>query len=127
MGLKEKQALAGLDFSSAEKDIAKYTGKSLKIEVKADTVMDDIDAIYGFGQMAAQRVANAIAKVCYNDIGKEAFNEKKVSSILIVNSKEAGAKKVVFSGNVLELHGSWGVGKDILGENEVKEAIENQL
>jgi hypothetical protein len=127
MGLKEKQALAGLDFGWAEKRIAEYTGKSVKIETKADTVMDDIEAIYLLDQKGAVAISNAIAKVCYNDIGKEAFNEKKVASILLLNSKEKSVKKVAFNGGVLELHGSWGVGNDYLSESEIKEAIENQL
>jgi len=127
VGLKEKQAFADLNFGWAEKRIAEATGRQVKIEAKADTFMDDIDAIYLVDQKGAVSVSNAIAKVCYNDIGKEAFNEKKVSSVLLVNSKDKGAKKVAFNGPVLELHGSWGVGSDYLGENEIKEAIENQL
>jgi hypothetical protein len=127
MGLKEKQALAGLDFGWAEKRILECTGKAVKIEAKADTFLDDIDAIFLIDQKGAVAVANAIAKVCYNDIGKEAFNEKKVSSVLLVNAKEKGAKKLAFNGPVLELHGSWGVGSDYLAEGEIKEAVENQL
>jgi len=127
MGLKEKQALAGLDFGWAEKRIAEYTGKAFKIEVKADTFLDDIDAIFLVDQKGAVAVSNAIAKVCYNDIGKDAFNDKKAASVLLVNSKEKGAKKLSFSSGVLELHGAWGVGSDYLDESEIKEAIENQL
>ena len=112
MGLKEKQALAGLDFGWAEKRIAEYTGKAFKIEVKADTFLDDIDAIFLVDQKGAVAVSNAIAKVCYNDIGKDAFNDKKAASVLLVNSKEKGAKKLSFSSGVLELHGAWGVGSD---------------
>ena len=127
MGLKEKQALAGLDFGWAEKRIAEYTGVTTRISVQPETVADDLDAIFMLDTKGAVSVANAIAKVCYNAIGKEAFGEKKVVSILLINHKEAGVKKVVIQAGALELHGSWGAASDYLSEDEIKDAIENQL
>lgn len=127
MGLKEKQALANVDFGWSEKRILEHVGQSLKIEVQADTVMNDLDAIYMLDNQGAVYLANAIAKVCHNQIGKDAFNDKKVKKILLINYMEAAKKKVAFNGETLELHGAWGTANDYLREAEIQSAIEDQL
>jgi hypothetical protein len=127
MGLKEKQAMAALDFGWSERSLKSATGKDMKIELDAPTFNDDMDAIMYADQKGAMTAANGISKVCYNDIGIEAFNGLNVSKVKLVNHKEAGAKKVAINGEVLELHGTWGANSDFFSEGEVKEQIENML
>jgi len=127
MGLKEKQALAGLDVSWSEKSLKSSTGKDIKIELDAATFNDDMDAIMLVDQKGAMAAANGVSKLCYNDIGKEAFNELKVFIVKLINHKEEGAKKIVIADGVMELHGTWGDKNDYLSESEIKEALENML
>jgi hypothetical protein len=127
MGLKEKQAIANLDFGWSEKSLKSATGNDIKIELDAATFNDDIDAIMYADQKGAMAAANGISKVCHNDIGKEAFNGLKVGKVKLVNHKEAGAKKVAVNSGVLELHGTWGANSDYFSEGEVRDQIENML
>ena len=85
MGLKEKQAIANLDFGWSQKRLKDATGKDIKIEVDAESFSNDIDAILYADSRGAEKVANGIAKVTHNDIGKDAFNDKKVSTIVLKN------------------------------------------
>ncbi|MBS1505211.1 MAG: hypothetical protein JSS79_01085 [Bacteroidetes bacterium] len=126
MGLKEKQAMAGLDFGWSERRIKEYTGKDVKIELAADTFSNDMDAILFADSRGAERMANGIAKVCYNDIGKDAFNEKKVEKVVLKN-QAAGSRSITFDGTKLVMACAFTSSDDSFSENEVQELIENQL
>jgi hypothetical protein len=126
MGLKEKQAMANLDFGWAEKRIAENTGVNTKIELDVNSFSNDLDAIYNADQRGAVATANGIAKVCYNDIGKEAFNEKKVNKVVLLN-QPAGSRSVKFEGTSLILACAFASSDDYFSESEIQEAIENQL
>ena len=125
MGLKEKQAIANLDFSWSTKRIKECTGKEIKIEIDAESFASDMDAILYAESRGAEKVANGIAKVCYNDIGKEAFNEKKIAKILLRN-QTSGSRSLSMKDGVLTIAFAFS-GNDYYGEDEVKDEIENQL
>jgi hypothetical protein len=125
MGLKEKQAMANLDFSSSLKRIKEYTGKDIKIELDSDSFSSDMDAILYADSRGAQRVANGLAIVCRNDIGKDAFNDKKITKVLLKNQTE-GSRSVSMKGGVLTVAFAFS-GSDHFSENELQEQIENQL
>ena len=128
MGLKEKQAIAGLDFGSSERSLKSNTGTDIKIELEAATFSDDMDAILYANQRGAQAVANGISKLCYDNIGKEAFCGLKIAKVKLVNHKEAGSRKIAVQGSVLELHGTFGdANTSWFDEHEIKEALENML
>jgi hypothetical protein len=127
MGLKEKQAMASLDLAWSEKSLKSSTGREIKIELDAATFNDDMDAIMYADQKGAMAAANGISKVCHNDIGKDAFNDLKVSKVKLVNHKEAGAKKIVIADGVFELHGTWGANSDFFDEHEIRDTVENML
>lgn len=118
--------MAGLDFGWSERRIKEYTGKDIKIELAADTFSNDMDAILFSDSRGAERMANGIAKVCYNDIGKEAFNEKKVEKIVLKNQAE-GSRSIAFDGSKLVMACAFTSSDDSFSENEVKDLIENQL
>jgi hypothetical protein len=126
MGLKEKQAIAGLDFSWSEKRIKEVTGKDVKIELAADTFSADMDAIMYADSRGANKIANGIAKVCYNDMGKDAFNEKKTEKVILKN-QPAGSHSLTFDGSKLVLSCAFASGDDFYSENEIQELIENSL
>ena len=127
MGLKEKQAMANLDFGWSKKSLKSSTGNDIKIELDTNTFNDDMDAIMYADQKGAMAAANGISKVCHNDIGKEAFTALKVAKVKLVNHKEAGTKKIAVNAGVLELHGTWGANSDYFSEGEVRDEIENML
>jgi hypothetical protein len=126
MGLKEKQAMASLDFGWAEKRVLECTGTPVKIELDVNGFSNDLDAIYYADQRGAVTVANGIAKVCYNDIGKEAFNEKKISKILLKN-QPAGNRSISFENESLVLAFAFASGDDYFSEGELAGKIEEQL
>lgn len=125
MGLKEKQALANLDFSFAEKTLKEYTGNEIKITLDQESFESDMDAIMYADQRGAQAIANGISKLCYNQIGKDAFNEKQVKKIVIKNTgTEKGS--VEFVNGTLQFNTPINT-SDWLSDAEVKDLIENQL
>lgn len=125
MGLKEKQAMAGLDFSWSVKRIKEYTGKDVKIELDPESFSSDMDAIMYADSKGAEKVANGIAKVCYNDIGKAAFNDKKIAKILLKN-QAAGSRSLSMKDGLLTIAFAFS-GSDYYSEDEIKDEIENQL
>ena len=83
LSLKEKQAIAELDFSWAEKRIAENYSSPVKIELDKPSFAGDMDAILFADSRGAQVAANGIAKVCDNKIGKEALQEKKITKVIL--------------------------------------------
>ena len=126
MGLKEKQAIAGLDFSWSEKRIKEAIGKDVKIELDAESFSSDMDAIMYADSRGAQKISNGIAKVCYNDIGKEAFNEKKINKVVLKN-QPSGSRVFAMKDGALTVAFAFGANSDFYSEDEVKDEIENQL
>ncbi len=127
MGLKEKQALAGLDFGWAVNRIKEYTGSDIKFEPDSAT-FDDIEAIYMIVNQGADYMANAIASVCGDAIGKEAFNAKGFKTVSLINHKEKGKAKIAFNGSTLELHGTWGeADRQYLSAGDIQKQLENML
>ena len=122
--LKEKQALAAQDFSSSEKNIKNDCGFDVKITVDAASFTGDIDAIYYLDSRGAQRVGNAISKICYNDLGKEAMKGKKITKIVLKNTKSG--KKWTIAGGVFTLSQTFN-GNDYYGESDLQTEIENSL
>ncbi len=126
MGLKEKQAMAALDFGWSERRIKEYTGKDIKIELEAESFSSDMDAIMYADSRGAEKVANGIAKVCHNDMGKDAFNEKKTEKIVLKN-QPAGNRSLTFDGAKLIVAFSFTSDEDFFSENDVRDTIENAL
>ena len=127
LSLKEKQALAGLDFSWSEKRIKDNYGSDVKVSVDQDSFAGDMNAIDYASSRGAERVANAIAKICNDNIGKEALQAKKITKVVLKNMK-TGRKVEIVNGTLTLLSAFGGSGdNDYFGENELKDAIENLL
>jgi hypothetical protein len=123
--LKEKQAIAELDFSWSEKRIFDNYGTAVKIELNKSSFAGDMDAILYADSRGAQIAANAIARVCDNKLGKDALREKKVSTVILVNDK-ADAPKVKIDKGVMTLTIGFS-GDNYFSEADLREAIENLL
>jgi len=124
--LKEKQAIASLDFTWAERSIKDNYGSAVKIELDQPSFAGDIDAIQYADSRGAVMTANAIAKVCGYAVGKEALTAKKVNKIILRNIKE-GKYKVEIKSGVLTVFNGFSSSGNYFGESELKEAIENLL
>ncbi|MEI8095681.1 MAG: hypothetical protein WCG80_15835 [Spirochaetales bacterium] len=124
--LKEKQAIAGLDFSWAENRILENYGRAVKIEVSALTFKGDMDAVDFAVSRGSDPVANAIAKVCYDDLGKAALLEQKVSKVVLVNAPKLKASVTIEKG-VLTLTCGFASADNFFSEGELQSAIEDLL
>jgi hypothetical protein len=124
--LKEKQAIAGLDFSWAEKRILDNYGSQVKIELDQPTFAGDIDAILYTDQRGAITAANVVAKICDDALGKEALQGKKITKVLLKNDK-SNSPKVTIDKGVMTLWIGFSTSDKYFGESELKDAIENML
>jgi hypothetical protein len=126
MGLKEKQALANVNLEWATMRLKEATGKDITIEIDTESFSNDMDAI-DYLQSRGNKVSNGIAKLCYNDIGKEALNEKKITKVRLVNlpTGSTAKKSISISDGVLTVTNN--VTTENFGEDEIKDVIENML
>ncbi len=85
-----------------------------------------MEAIQYADQRGATAAANGIASVCRNDIGKDAFNEKKVNKVVLKN-QPLGGRSVTFAGNNLVIACAFASGDDFFSEAEIRDEIENKL
>ena len=124
--LKEKQALANLDFSWSEKRILENYNSAVKIELEQSTFAGDMDAILYADSRGAQTAANAIAKVCNNNLGKEALQGKKITKVILKNDKEKSPKVTIDKG-IMTLWIGFSTSDKYFSPAELQEAIENML
>jgi hypothetical protein len=123
--LKEKQAIAELDFSWSEKRIKENYGSDVKIELSQSSFSGDIDAIQYADSRGAQVAANAVAKVCDNKIGKDALVEKKITKVILKNDK-TNSPKVTLDKGIITLLIGFSTDK-YFSDSELREALENLL
>ncbi|GHM98995.1 hypothetical protein WSM22_04850 [Cytophagales bacterium WSM2-2] len=126
LSLKEKQAIANLDFSWAEKRIAENYSSPVKIELDQASFAGDMDAILYADSRGATVAANGIAKVCDNKLGKEALQGKKITKVLLKNDK-TNSPKVVIDKGVMTLLIGFSTSDKYYSDSELREAIENML
>jgi hypothetical protein len=124
--LKEKQAIAGLDFSWAEKRIFENYGSKVTIELDKPTFAGDIDAILYTDQRGAVTAANAMAKICDDALGKEALQGMKITKVLLKNDK-SNSPKITIDKGVMTLWIAFTSSDKYFSESELKDAIENML
>jgi hypothetical protein len=97
-----------------------------QIEMDANSFSNDLDAIQYVGQRGGEATPNGIAFVCRNDIGKEAFAEKKVTKIILKN-QPAGKRSLEFDGSSLIVSCAFASSDDFFREAEIRDEIENKL
>lgn len=124
--LKEKQAIAGLDFSWSEKRIAENYSSPVKIELDQTSFAGDMDAILYADSRGAQVAANGIAKVCDNKLGKETLQGKKITKVILKNDKSSSPKVTIDKG-VMTLLIGFSTSDKYFSDSELREAIENML
>jgi hypothetical protein len=124
--LKEKQAVANLDFSWAEKRILDNYGSAVKIVLDQATFSNDMDVISYAESRGATHVANAIASICGDNLGKEALQGKKIVKVLLKNDK-ASSPKVAIEKGLMTLFIGFSTSDKYFTEAAMKEAIENLL
>jgi len=126
LSLKERQAIAALDFSWAEKRIAGSYGSAVPISIDPQSFAGDMDAISYAASRGSDFAANAIAAICDDKLGKEALVEKKLTRIMLVNN----AKKkplVTIAKGIMTLTIGFSSADNYFSEQEMRAAIEDLL
>lgn len=126
LSLKEKQAIAALDFSWAQKRISGSYGSAVPVALDAPSFAGDMDAISYAATRGADVAANAIAAICDDALGKEALQGKKLTKIILVN--KADAKPALgLSDGTLTLAIGFSSSDNYFSDRELKDAIEGLL
>lgn len=124
--LKERQAIANLDFSWSEKRILENYGSTVKVELDQTSVAGDMDAILYADSRGAQTAANAIARICGDNLGKDALRGKKITKVVIKNIRE-GKPKVEIKDGAMIVYTGLSSSENYFGESDLQAAIENML
>ncbi|GHN00376.1 hypothetical protein WSM22_18650 [Cytophagales bacterium WSM2-2] len=126
MGLKEEQAIANLDFAFAERRIKGSYGKHLKIELDVESFISDLEAILCSDARGAFIISSAIIRVCDEALGKEAFEQKAITKIILKN-QAAGSRAISVKGGALIMACAFASNDDRYQEFEATEELESQL
>jgi hypothetical protein len=124
--LKEKQAIAGLDFGWAEKRIAENYGSAVKIAVDSASFAGDMDAILYACSRGSDYAANALASLCGDKLAKEALVEKKLTKLVLVNNAKKKPSVAIANG-VMTVTSGFSSDDNHFSEQGLTEAIENLL
>jgi hypothetical protein len=85
-----------------------------------------MDAILYADSRGAQTTANAIARVCSDNLGKEALRGKKITKVVIKNIRDGKPKAEIKDGTLTVFTGL-SSSENYFGESDLQAAIENML
>ncbi|MHC9543189.1 MAG: hypothetical protein AB9903_27070 [Vulcanimicrobiota bacterium] len=130
MGLQEKRRIKMLQdevLPSVRDEIKALSGADIEWEVDWESLAHSMEALDNIEYQGIRRVLDALRKICYDDIGKEAVLAG-LRKIVIKNHDSAGEKRVVFNDAILAVDGAWGAGWDgYPAEDEIKKLLEEGL
>lgn len=126
MGLREELAITNLDFGLSEGRIRGTYGKVIKIEIDAESFLEDMVAIMHADSKGAEVVSHAIAYICDSEMGKEAFELKGITKIVLKNQPK-GSRSITMDNGVITLSCAFAMQEDCFSECEASEILENQL
>jgi hypothetical protein len=124
--LKEKQAIAGLDFSYSENRILESYGSAVPIVLDAPSFAGDMDAIMFADSRGALWVGNAFSRICDDKLGKEAMVDKKITKVVLKNDPK-NKPKVTIDKGIMTVSIGFSTEDSYFSESEMREAIENLL
>lgn len=129
MGLKEKRAVQKVKDQQAgfDKKLSEAVGKDCSFDINWDGYMENEKAVIMIPNGLCARVIKGVAKICSDDLGKEAFQEtlKKIS---VEHTEDHAEKSLTFDDGelriVVALHAS---GKGMFTDTEYAKVIEASL
>ncbi len=130
MGLNERRKMKDLQdnvFPGRVKEIEEICGKAIPYEVDWDSFGDDLEALNFVDNISCHRLNMALRMICLDDMGKEAVREG-LKLVKLKNVKDQAAKKLDFSGGVLEMHVPYAIGASgMYSDNEIRAVLEKGL
>jgi hypothetical protein len=130
MGLNERRKIKELQditLPDRVKEIAEICGKAVPYDVDWSTLADDPAGLNYLDNISCHRLNMALRMICQDDLGKEAVREG-LTSVRLVNVKDKAAKKLAFSGGVLDMHCAYAAGLDgAFSDNEIRNLLVEKL
>ncbi len=130
MGLNERRKIKELQdttFPARVKEIEEICGKAIPYEVDWDSLADDLEGLNFIDNISCHRLNMALRMICQDDMGKEAVRDG-LKLVKLKNVKDPAAKKIDFSGGVLEMHCPYALGASgMFSDGEIRQVLEKGL
>jgi hypothetical protein len=130
MGLNERRKIKELQdetFPGRVKEIEEICGKPIPYEVDWESLADDAQALNFIDNISCHRLNMALRPICQDDMGKQAVRDG-LKLVKLKNVKEQSARKISFTGGVLEMHVPYAAGASgMFGDNEIRQLLEQGL
>ena len=130
MGLPERRKIKELQdttFPGRVKDIEEICGKPIPYDVDWESFADDMEALNFVDNISCHRLNMALRMICQDDMGKEAIREG-LKTVKLKNVKDQAARKIDFSGGILEMHVPYATGASgMYNDNEIRALLEKGL
>jgi hypothetical protein len=130
MRLNERRKIKELQdttFPARVKEIEEICGKAIPYEVDWDSLADDLEGLNFIDNISCHRLNMALRMICQDDMGKEAVRDG-LKLVKLKNVKDQAAKKIDFSGGVLEMHCPYALGASgMFSDGEIRQVLEKGL
>src|SRR5215471_8038821 len=130
MGLNERRKIKELQdetFPGRVKEIEEICGKPIPYEVDWESLADDAQALNFIDNISCHRLNMALRPICQDDMGKQAVRDG-LKLVKLKNVKDQSARKISFTGGVLEMHVPYAAGASgMFGDNEIRQLLEQGL
>ncbi len=130
MRLNERRKIKELQdttFPARVKEIEEICGKAIPYEVDWDSLADDLEGLNFIDNISCHRLNMALRMICQDDMGKEAVRDG-LKLVKLKNVKDPAAKKIDFSGGVLEMHCPYALGASgMFSDGEIRQVLEKGL
>ena len=130
MGLNERRKIKELQdetFPGRVKEIEEICGKAIPYEVDWESLADDPQGLNFIDNISCHRLNMALRPICHDEMGKQAVRDG-LKLVKLKNVKDQSARKISFSGGVLEMHVPYAAGASgMFGDNEIRQLLEQGL
>ena len=130
MGLNERRKVKELQdvtFPGRVKEIEEICGTPIPYDVDWDSLTDDAEGLNFIDNISCHRFNMALRIICQDDMGKQAVRDG-LKLVKLRNVKDQAAKKISFTGGVLEMHCPYALGASaLISDNEIREVLEKNL
>jgi hypothetical protein len=130
MGLNERRKIKELQDTTIPgrvKEIEEICGKSIPYDIDWNTLADDPTGLNFLDNISCHRLNMALRVICQDDMGKDAIRDG-LKSVKLVNVKDKAAKKLAFSGGILEMQCAYAAGLDgAFSDNEIRNLLVEKL
>jgi hypothetical protein len=130
VGLNERRKIKELQdvtFPGRVKEIEEICGAPIPYEVDWESLSDDLEGLNFIDNISCHRLNMALRVICQDDMGKQAVRDG-LKLVKLKNVKDQAAKKISFSGGVLEMQCAYALRTDgMFSDNEIRQLLEKNL